>query len=173
MGPGQEAIKLILSQNNISILPLPEVCIPFSLHFYLPAAFSFQHLQGPQAEFKEGWFLPEWKARKCSWAGQAAASTPAAFWQDGFHVPRLAVLLSPCHSHGDPVFAYALPQLSESLDLCLLFWPLTPLSAKTSSVICSFVLVTTLFWPPQLAINTAQTEWEGKRERTSFGQFSD
>lgn len=152
----------MIVQSNISALPLQEICIPSTSHFYLPAAFSFQHLQGPQAELKEGWFSPGWKGRKCSWAGQAAASTAAA--SAGSHVPSLPVCSSPCHSPRDPVFACALPQLSESLDPCLLFWPLTPLSAKTSNAICSFVLVTTLSWMPQLAVNTAQTEWE-ERER--------
>ena len=135
-----------------------------SLYFYfhLPAAFSFQHLQGLQAEFKKDRFSPGWKGRKCSWADQQLPEHKQPSCGAPWAQPARAAP-SPCHSTSDPVFACALPQLSESLDLHLLFWPLTFLPAQTSSVICSFVPVTILScrlnWP-----STTQTEGEGKRE---------
>lgn len=94
--------------------------------------------------------------------GQAGSCLRPAFLPAGWPGPRLPALPFTLPLSRDPVLACALPQLSESLDLRLLLWPLTPLPAQTSSVICSFVLVIILSgclkWP-------STTHKQSERER--------
>lgn len=107
-------------------------------HSSLPAAFSFLHLQGPQAEHGEGWFSPGWRGMKFSWDGQAVASASS--------LPR-GVTVYPAGPPGSaaqplsrrPRVCMGLaPSSLCILDLSLLLWPLTPPSAQTSSVIRLF-----------------------------------
>lgn len=85
-----------------------------------------------------GWFSPGWKGG--STAGLDQQLPPGQQFPGGraaMGPASLCGLSSPSLSR-DQVFARALPQLSVSLDLRLLFWPLTSLSARTSSVIRFF-----------------------------------
>lgn len=131
----------------------------YSLYFaLLPAScFQFSAPTGSPGRTQGELVLTRVKGEKVQ-LGWASSCLHSSSLPQAAMYPACLCCSSPCHSRRDPVFACALPQLSESLDPCLFSWPLTHLSAKTSSVICSFVLVTTLSWVPQLAVNTTQTE---------------
>ena len=121
----------------------------------LPAAFSCLHLQGPQADVGENGFSPGWSGTKHSWdrrQGPLPGASPPG-WLCA-RLPDSAALLL-C---SDPGFPWASPPNPLCiLDLSLLFWPLTPLSAQTSSVI-------KLLCPHLRSVLTA---WTGRHHHTS------
>lgn len=159
MQAGQEAIKLIFLRSSLGPAFAGELNSP-PAHVHLPAALSFHHQQvSGQNSRRAG--SHRVKGEKVQ-LGQAGSCLRPAFLPAGWPGPRLPALPFTLPLSRDPVLACALPQLSESLDLSLLSWPLTPHPAQTSSVICSFVLVIILSgrlkWP-------STTHKQSERER--------
>jgi hypothetical protein len=103
----------------------PSSCIQFSA----PPGFL--------SEPKKDWFSStRVKQERVQLGCGAAASAPVAPRLGG-HVPMDSLVHAILLVTGVCLRGLC-PQLSLSLDLGLLFWPLTPLSAKTSSVIWLF-----------------------------------
>ena len=121
----------------------------------LPAAFSCLHLQGPQADVGKKGFSPGWSRTKPSW-GRGQRPLPGAFPPGWLWARRPGSAALPLWA--DPGLRWASPPNPLcTLDLTLLFWPLTPRSAQTSSVI-------KLFCPHLRSVLTA---WTGRHHHTN------
>lgn len=153
----QEAIKLFFfSQNSIRAR---FHCLPTTCQLY--SIFSTYRVlrqnrrktgshQGARGENAAG----------LSWAGSCLhASSPSPSW---------VVTFLPCFStrplswSPSICMGFAPSYLCPLISVCFSgLWPLC--WPKLQLLSCSFVLVTALSWPSQLAVNSTGTEWEGMR----------